>query len=179
MQGFFCKKFEKFCLFHTGKENFDRGIRHSSGFTSTSTISGPMRQIQFQGMRKSSRCPHRPKCRQGPGTIMAVIFPSGSSIRASDTKPSRRPSHTQMTSLQCRSVNFVIANPQKSSICICYAFQRAVMRQLMLLRIVPRALFSSRETWAWEMPTRPATSIWVFPPTKRKLRICFSRLPKA
>ena len=25
------------------------------------------------------------------------------------------------------------------------------------------ALFSSRETWAWEMPTALATSIWVRP----------------
>ena len=29
--------------------------------------------------------------------------------------------------------------------------------------IWPMAFFSSRDTWAWEMPTIPATSIWVLP----------------
>ncbi len=30
-------------------------------------------------------------------------------------------------------------------------------------RMAPMAFFSSRDTWAWEMPTMDATSIWVFP----------------
>ena len=30
-------------------------------------------------------------------------------------------------------------------------------------RICTRAFFSRRETWAWEMPISPATSIWVRP----------------
>ena len=33
----------------------------------------------------------------------------------------------------------------------------------MLLRMALMAPFSSRETWAWEMPRAPATSIWVLP----------------
>ena len=34
---------------------------------------------------------------------------------------------------------------------------------LMLLRMALMAPFSSRDTWAWEMPKTPATSIWVLP----------------
>ena len=30
-------------------------------------------------------------------------------------------------------------------------------------RMAPIAPFSSRDTWAWEMPSRQATSIWVWP----------------
>ena len=30
-------------------------------------------------------------------------------------------------------------------------------------RMAEMAPFSSRDTWAWEMPRTPATSIWVFP----------------
>ena len=33
----------------------------------------------------------------------------------------------------------------------------------MLLRMALMAPFSSRETWAWEMPRAPATSIGVLP----------------
>ena len=32
-----------------------------------------------------------------------------------------------------------------------------------LLRMAEMAPFSSRETWAWEMPSTLATSIWVLP----------------
>ena len=37
------------------------------------------------------------------------------------------------------------------------------------------AFFSSRETWAWEMPTSAETSIWVLPSQKRRARIRCSR----
>ena len=84
-----------------------RQTRHSSGLASTRIISGPMRQMHFQGMIKSSCLPATPRTRQGPGTTMAVTDPSGTSTSTSDTNPSRRPSDTQITSLHCSWVNFI------------------------------------------------------------------------
>ena len=84
-----------------------RGTRHSSGLMSTRIISGPIRLMQCQGIRKSSRRPNTLKKRQGPGTTMEQIFPSGISIFASHTKPSLRPSQTQMTSLHFKSLKLI------------------------------------------------------------------------
>jgi hypothetical protein len=86
---------------------FGLGTLQSSGLTSTSTISGPTLRMQFQGMWKSHCRPQSPRKRQGPGTTMAQIFPSGTSTCTSQINPSRRPSLRQMTSLHCNWVNFM------------------------------------------------------------------------
>ena len=64
---------------YTGSPGLDLGTRQSSGLVSTSTMSGPMRLMQFQGMIKSSFRPTTPKKRQGQGTTMAQTRPSGTS----------------------------------------------------------------------------------------------------
>ena len=88
-----------------------RRTRQSSGLMSTSTMSGPMRQILHQGITKSSRGPARPPSLHRPGTTMAVTSPLGSWMITSSIIPSRWPLLMQMTSLQCRSVNLADIHP--------------------------------------------------------------------
>ena len=49
---------------------------------------------------------------------------------------------------------------QHSTFCI---GGRSLQETLTALRMALMAPFSSRDTWAWEMPRAPATSIWVLP----------------
>ena len=41
--------------------------------------------------------------------------------------------------------------------------RRFIQETLTDLRMAEIAPFSRRDTWAWEMPREPATSIWVLP----------------
>ena len=40
------------------------------------------------------------------------------------------------------------------------AYDQEMLTDFRMAEIAP---FSNRETWAWEMPKLPATSIWVLP----------------
>lgn len=53
--------------------------------------------------------------------------------------------------------------------------QAGLMRDYSSRLIFWMAFFSRREIWAWEIPIRAETSIWVFPSKKRRRRMCFSR----
>ena len=48
-------------------------------------------------------------------------------------------------------------------VCALACNDRKAYDRLKDFRMVLIAPFSSRETWAWEMPKAVATSIWVFP----------------
>ena len=88
-----------------GNTGLPLGTRHSSGFTSTRIISGPIRRTQLQGITKSSLGPNSPKYLPRPGTTMALTDPSGTITRRSVTNPSLHPSRRQTTYLQSSSVN--------------------------------------------------------------------------
>ena len=111
---------------HQNNFCFGLGTRQSSGRTSTSTISGPTLRIQFQGMWKSHWLPQSPRKRQGPGTTMAQIFPSGTSTSTSQINPSRRPSLRQITSLHCNWVNFMDTAHPSHSFASAYAHRPAI-----------------------------------------------------
>ena len=76
---------------------------HLSISISTSTVSGPMRQIHFHGMISSNSMPNSTKHFPGPGTISASIYPHFGSNSRSITHPSDLPSATLMTSLSSSS----------------------------------------------------------------------------
>ena len=109
----FCRRifvffFPRACFSHSIDHILCLGTQHSSGFTSTKMISGPIRLMHGHGITKSSFLPKSPKNLHGPGTVIALIHPSGDSISISVTNPSRRPSDTQITSLHRNSDIFMI-----------------------------------------------------------------------
>ena len=100
--------FLRACFSHYIDHILCLGTQHSSGFTSTKMISGPIRLMHGHGITKSSFLPKSPKNLHGPGTVIALMHPSGDSISISVTNPSRRPSDTQITSLHRNSDIFMI-----------------------------------------------------------------------